>query len=175
MDYYVYLHIKSKNGVPFYVGKGRGKRSEIHSHRSMEWNKVSKLGYDILIIENNLSQDNAFLLEKYWVNRIGRDKLVNKTDGGGATFGLIHTEESKRKMSASRIGLPTSEKQKKIVGSLFKGKTGINHNRSQSVICVESGIIYGSQSEAQRMLNLGNGAVSWSIKHKKPIYGCILK
>lgn len=53
----------------------------------------------------------------------------------------------------------------------YKNKTGFEHNRSKSVVCLETGIIYGSQSEAQRILNLGNGSVSWSIKHKRPIKG----
>ena len=53
----------------------------------------------------------------------------------------------------------------------YKGKFGIEHNRSKSVICVESGIIYGSQSEAGRELNISHTSVSWSIKNKKPIYG----
>ena len=53
----------------------------------------------------------------------------------------------------------------------YKGKTGFEHNRSKSVICIETGFIYGSQSEAQRILNLGSGSVSWSIKNKRPIKG----
>jgi len=53
----------------------------------------------------------------------------------------------------------------------YKGKTGKNHNRSKSVICIESGKKYGSQSEAQRDLGLSGGSVSWSIKNKKPIFG----
>lgn len=53
----------------------------------------------------------------------------------------------------------------------YKGKFGSEHNRSKGVICIETGIKYGSQSEAQRLLKLGGGSVSWSIKHKKPIFG----
>ena len=53
----------------------------------------------------------------------------------------------------------------------YKGKFGSEHNRSKAVKCIETGVIYGSQMEAQRQLNLGSGSVSWSIKHKKPIFG----
>ncbi len=170
--FYVYLHIRLDTGRPFYVGKGLGKRSEIHSNKSKEWKEISSFnGYDIIILESELSEYDSFELEKYWIKRIGRNLLVNKTDGGGSTFGLKHTKESKNKMSASRKGIPTSKKQKQKVASLFKGKFGKEHNRSKSVTCIETGKEYGSQLEAQRELNLGNGSVSWSIKHKKPIFG----
>jgi hypothetical protein len=53
----------------------------------------------------------------------------------------------------------------------FKGKFGFDHNRSKSVVCVETGEVFGSQLEAQRKLKMGNGCVSWSIKNKKPIFG----
>lgn len=51
----------------------------------------------------------------------------------------------------------------------YKGKFGKEHNRSKSVIC--NGVEYGSMSEASRMLNIHVSSVSWSIKHKKPIFG----
>ena len=53
----------------------------------------------------------------------------------------------------------------------YKGKFGKEHNRSKSVKCVQTGVIYGSMSEAGRILNINHSSVSWSIKNKKPIYG----
>ena len=53
----------------------------------------------------------------------------------------------------------------------YKGKFGFEHNRSKSVKCVETGVIYGSQSEAARKLNIDNTSVSWSIKTGRPIFG----
>lgn len=53
----------------------------------------------------------------------------------------------------------------------YKGKFGEDHNKSKVVRCVETGVAYGSMSEAERVLNLGGGSVSWSCKHKKPIFG----
>jgi hypothetical protein len=52
-----------------------------------------------------------------------------------------------------------------------KGKFGKEHNRSKSVKCLESGIVYGSMSEAERLLNMSHSSVSWAIKHKKTIFG----
>jgi len=53
----------------------------------------------------------------------------------------------------------------------YKGKFGKDHNRSKSVICVETGKKYGSMSEAARDLKIDNSSVSWAIKHNKPISG----
>ena len=53
----------------------------------------------------------------------------------------------------------------------YKGKFGKDHNRSKSVICVETGKKYGSMSEAARNLKIDNSSVSWAIKNNKPIYG----
>lgn len=53
----------------------------------------------------------------------------------------------------------------------YKGKTGFNHNRSKAVICLETGEVFGSQSEAARAKNIDHTSVGWSIKNKKPIFG----
>lgn len=53
----------------------------------------------------------------------------------------------------------------------YKGKFGKDHNRSKKVKCLESGELFFSMSEAERKLNLGQGSVSWSVKHKKAIFG----
>lgn len=53
----------------------------------------------------------------------------------------------------------------------YKGKFGKDHNRSKSVECINTGIIYGSMSEAQRVLKIGQSGISWSIKHQRPIHG----
>lgn len=53
----------------------------------------------------------------------------------------------------------------------YKGKFGIDHNRSKSVICIETSNVYGSMSEASRLLDIHVSSVCWSIKNKKPIRG----
>jgi hypothetical protein len=53
----------------------------------------------------------------------------------------------------------------------YKGKFGSEHNRSKKVICVETRDVFGSMSEAERFYKISQSSVSWSIKHKKPIFG----
>lgn len=53
----------------------------------------------------------------------------------------------------------------------YKGKFGKDHNRSKRVRCIEKDLVFGSMSEAGRILNIHFSSVSWSIKTGKPIYG----
>jgi hypothetical protein len=177
MEYYIYLHLRADSGSPFYIGKGKNKRSTSRCSRSLYWkNIVNKYGYDVIIIESNLSNAEAILKEKYWIKRIGRKDmnngpLVNFTDGGEGTVGKTVSIKTREAVALSNKTRLVSDINKNTTRKLFKGKFGQEHNRSKAVICVETGVEYGSQMEAQRQLKLGNGSVSWSIKHKKPIFG----
>jgi hypothetical protein len=176
MNYYIYLHIKSTDSTPFYVGKGNGKRYLSKQGRSKYWhNIVNKHGYDIIMLEENLTHSDAVQLEKYWIKRIGRKDLkngmlVNLTDGGEGTPNRPMSEKNRLIISEANKKRNPSELQRKIVGSRYKGKFGKDHNRSKKVVCITDGKEFGSMSEAERHYNLGSGSVSWSIKNNKPIY-----
>jgi len=175
--YYIYFHKKADNGDVFYVGKGKDRRCFVKRCRSFHWNNiVNKHGYTIEVIEQGLSESEAIEREIFWINKLGRIDLktgclVNFTNGGEGSSGRPMSDRTKSIISQTNKVRPPSPNQKKFIANLFKGKTGKDHNRSKSVRCTETGIIYGSQSEAQRELKLGGGSVSWSIKHSKPIYG----
>jgi hypothetical protein len=176
-NYYIYLHIKETTGEPFYIGKGKNSRFISKSSRSKHWhNIVNKHGYNIIFLETNLTEIEAFDKETYWINRIGRTDLgngtlVNFTNGGEGASGRPMNQKTKDILSKINSGRPTSVNQKEIVGSRYKGKFGNEHNRSKKVICVETNEEFGSMSEAERYFKLGGGSVSWSVKHKKPIFG----
>jgi hypothetical protein len=93
--YYIYLHVKLSNGEPFYVGKGKcgTNRFKATKNRNGWWqNTVEKHGFDIIIIDDNLTPNDACLKESYWIKRIGRKdlclgNLVNLTDGGEGANG----------------------------------------------------------------------------------------
>ena len=88
--YYVYFYLRSKDsqtaktGTPYYVGKGKKKRAwENHYNVS-----VPKDTSKIIIVEQELTELQAFMLERYyirWFGRKGIDKtgiLLNITEGG---------------------------------------------------------------------------------------------
>lgn len=130
--YYVYLHIKETDGTPFYVGKGKvskRKRYKSKLNRNKWWNNiVDKHGFDIIMLEEDLIEEEAFKIEKYWIDRIGRrDKeegsLVNLTDGGEGFSGRIITDDTRKKMSESKKGFKHSDEMKEKMRQINKGNT----------------------------------------------------
>ncbi len=144
--FYVYLHIRNDNGTPFYVGKGHGKRYKCRDRSNNYWkNIVNKYDFDIIFLEENLTEEEAFELEIYWIQRIGRitdntGPLVNGTIGGDGTagrsweglrngeknpmYGRKQTAETKRKISESKKGKSRPAHVQKILRTIGKGKVG---------------------------------------------------
>jgi CRISPR/Cas system-associated protein Cas5 (RAMP superfamily) len=97
--YYVYLHIRLDSGEPFYVGKGKDNRYKDISSRNEYWkNIVKKYGYDIIFLEENLTEKESFEKEIYWIARIGRKdlgygNLVNMTDGGDGNVNFLRKQK----------------------------------------------------------------------------------
>jgi len=108
--FYIYLHIRLTDGSPFYVGKGNGRRATRTQHRNNWWhNIVNKHGFDIIMLEEGLTEEQALEKEIYWINRIGRKDqgkgpLVNMTDGGEGKSGNVTSDETKKKLSKLNKG-----------------------------------------------------------------------
>lgn len=82
--FYVYKHVDSATGVPFYVGKGRGRRAYHKSNRTQVWkDRVASLkdGYDVEIVEEDLTERAAYGLEFDLISEL-QEKLANQTAGG---------------------------------------------------------------------------------------------
>lgn len=117
--YYIYCHQNPINGDIFYIGKGSDSRAYVTQSRGKYWkNYVKKHGIPIVeILHSNLTEEQAFLLEKQLIEKLGRkDKgdgiLVNTTNGGEGCSGLVHSDESKNKMRESKKGRPSNSKGK---------------------------------------------------------------
>lgn len=108
---YVYRHIRLDKNEPFYIGIGADndyKRAYSFKQRNRYWNHiVNKHEYEVEILMDNLTWENACKKETEFIALYGREDLnlgtlTNLTNGGDGMFGFKFSDESKRKMSISQ-------------------------------------------------------------------------
>lgn len=151
----VYRHIRLDKNMPFYIGIGKTeKRAYQKCFRNNIWNQIiSKTNYDIEILFDNLSWEQACEKEKEFIKLYGRIDLktgilANQTDGGDGNnnlseearkrislankgnkygIGYKHTESERKKISQALLGKPnkSSTKFKKGESSWLKGTKGL--------------------------------------------------
>lgn len=116
-DFYIYCLFR-ENGIPFYIGKGQRRRwmQHIYRARSNEYghryniirNMLARnVEMPIIKIHDGLNEITAHEYEIALIAAIGREPngpLVNLTDGGDGASGWKATDETRAKMSASRLG-----------------------------------------------------------------------
>lgn len=130
-------------GNPFYVGYSKNLKQRTRKHKWRMnsgvnlpyYNKLKKLlkaghKWIIKIVENNLSEKNVKEREIFWIAYYKKNgvKLHNLTNGGDGATGFTaeqikkiseknkgkkRSEETRKKMSLSRIGMTFSEEHKK--------------------------------------------------------------
>ena len=143
-NFYVYIHFNAKTKEPFYVGKGSKKRYKNISNRGLHWKRYyNKYGFEAVIIEENLLEEDAFNLEKFWIGQLKQwgFKLINQTEGGdGVTWwtnkkrpdisekfkGHKVTKETREKISKANKG-----KHNSIKTEFKKGYVPINAGKSK--------------------------------------------
>lgn len=116
----VYKHIRKDTNEVFYIGIGKTeKRAYNKTKRNSYWKRiVDKHDYDIVLIETDVSWETACELERKLIKEYGRydlglGSLVNMTDGGDGTVGIVVLKETKQKMRDSakfRNAKPPSRK-----------------------------------------------------------------
>jgi hypothetical protein len=136
MQYYTYAYLR-EDRTPYYIGKGTGKR--IYSKQ--KYIKPPKDKSRIIYLKQNLTEEEAFRHEIYMIDVFGRIDLGtgilhNRTNGGEGVSGLIHSEETKIKMSEARKGEKNhnygkihSEEHKRKLSEAHNGRTHSEENR----------------------------------------------
>jgi hypothetical protein len=100
---YVYRHIRLDKNEPFYIGIGSDKtykRAYKTKGRSKYWENISINGYEIEIFMDNITWEDACKKEVEFISMYGRKDLgqgtlVNLTNGGDGSPGVIVSEKTR--------------------------------------------------------------------------------
>ena len=134
--FYVYEWFVVDTLEVFYVGKGTGDRRFRTDKRNQYFQRmINKHKCAVKVVKSYLTEEEAFQEE---IKRIDEMKAIgwavcNFTDGGEGISGLIHTEESRKRISENRsgqlvgeknhnFGKPLSEETKRKLSQLLKGR-----------------------------------------------------
>jgi hypothetical protein len=191
--FYTYAFLR-RDGTPYYIGKGSGKRIYSKGGRACGTPKdISR----IIFLKQNLTEGEAFKHEAYMIAVFGRKDLGtgilnNRTDGGEGSSGAIRppelrekisqtmkgrtfTEEHKKNLSTSRRGKRVSEETKRRIGAANKGKV-LSEETKRKMSESHKGIAFSEERKQNiRKSKIGK---STSLKGKtyEEIYGeCYLE
>ena len=153
--------------------------------------------FDHIILEENLSQQEADQKEIYYINFYQSndpDKGYNMTIGGN-TLAIYYQDEEHRKEQSIRrkqyfldhpdkkqendkrikqISIQTAEQRSKKMKENYNNKQGlyeINKKRKRKIKCVETGEKFDSLTAASKAYNISVGNISMVINGKRHIAG----
>jgi len=127
---YVYRHIRLDKNEPFYIGiscDAYPNRCTSHLNRNKYWhNVVNKTPIRVEILFDDISYEEAKEKEKEFISLYGRidlglRTLVNMTNGGEGSLGIVFSEESKKKIGAGNKGRKCTEETKLKISLARKG------------------------------------------------------
>lgn len=132
--YYTYAYLR-EDGTPYYIGKGKGRRS-YQKHNGFYPPSKER----ILLLKQNLTEDEAFRHEVYMISIFGRKDLgngilYNKTDGGRGCSHKIMTEQDLYNRRKGRLGKQLSESHRRRISEANTGTSKtMTEKRKQSDI-----------------------------------------
>ena len=163
MKYYLYRHIRLDKYQPFYVGIGTQRRS-FNYERAYKFTKRNKRWTSIykntnIKVEIMLESDDVEYIkskEIYFIKLYGREDkggiLANYTNGGDGIEGFKVSEKTKKILSELNKGKnhPQYNTKASIITRKKQSlaKIGIKNKLSKRVICLNNNKIYDSYGEA---------------------------
>jgi hypothetical protein len=132
--FYVYALFR-ENGVPFYIGKGKGDRWSQHEQaarrggsgiKSAIIRDMQARGFKVVKVKihEGLPEEVAHEYESVLIHAIGRGSngpLVNATDGGEGVTGLRHAKKARESISVAHRGRKKSLEE---CANIAAGKRG---------------------------------------------------
>jgi hypothetical protein len=160
-NYYVYAHYISGSDEPFYIGKGKENRAWVTQHRNFLWKEVTtEHDYEVRILQDNMNEPNALLLETELIEKYGRIDLdtgilVNMTEGGNGGMGVLFTEEYRLKLSerAKLRWISNEYKEKQSIAQTNSWKEETIRNKRISRMIAPDVKIKNSQSKKEMWKN----------------------
>lgn len=103
--YYIYSYLR-EDLSPYYIGKGKDQRAYSKGRNEV---RPPRDKNRVKIIKANLTEQEAFELEKLYILMFGRIDnetgiLRNKTDGGDGASGAVRSAETRKKISEALKG-----------------------------------------------------------------------
>lgn len=140
----IYCYIDNENDKVVYVGKDSNidKNTRHIAHLAPSaynaqpinrilQNNLNKYNYRILWKVNDCTDNHLNQMEIYYIGKY--DPKFNFTKGGDGSFGLEHSEESRKKMSESHKDKKLSDEHKRKISETQKGKKfSDEHKRKMS-------------------------------------------
>jgi hypothetical protein len=130
---YVYRHIRLDNNEPFYIGIGSDndyKRAYKKTQRTKHWKSVSDKGYEVEILIDGLTWEEACEKDKEFILLYGRKdlgtgNLINLTEGGEGTVGRVVTNKTREILKEIFTGRkrPDLKGKKRVISEEQKQKT----------------------------------------------------
>ena len=109
-----------------------------------------------------------------------RRKISEATKGSNNPhYGKHHSLEARKKMSEARKGKHLSAETRRKIGESLKGRPHLSHEarkkltelNKKAVICVETGILYGSVTEAAESIGVVGSAISQVVRGSRKTSG----
>lgn len=158
------------------------KNKHDNEHLQRAYNKYKDENFEFTILE--YVEDKTILIkrEQHYINTLNPEYNICRI--AGSTLGKKHSEDAKKKMSESRkgkyIGKNSSRYGKKVSeetkNKMKKAQKGNNYGKknpmygkpkpqnagipSKKIICLETGVVYNSMSEAGRELKINESLIS---------------
>lgn len=169
----VYQHRRKDTNEVFYIGIGACKyRAYDITGRNKHWKRiVDKVGYDIEILIEDLSWEEARIVERQLIADIGRKDLgkgplVNLTDGGDGCLGRHLTLETREKIAMKHRGKKLSQEHRRKLSQAWENRvTGpLSEDHKKKISEANKNKKLSENHKKNLSLALANKPKPWRLK-----------